>query len=97
MVTVDRLTGWPDVRRAKYSESGGAGLVKILRNLFITFGIPEELASDGGPEFVSGEVQKFLGRYGIRHRLSSVGNPHSNQRAEVGIKSMKRLSTPQEH
>ena len=91
LVTVDRLTGWADVQRAKHSESGGAGLVKILRNLFITFGIPEELASDGGPEFVSGEVQKFLSRYGVRHRLSSVGNPHSNQRAEVGIKSMKRL------
>ena len=62
-----------------------------LRELFQTFGIPEELASDGGTEFMSHEVQSFLKRYGVKHRVSSVGNPHSNQRAEVCVKSMKRL------
>jgi len=40
---------------------------------------------------MSHEVKTFLAKYGVRHRVSSVGNPHSNQRAEVGIKSMKRL------
>ena len=91
LVTVDRLTGWPDVRRARGSESGGPGLVKMLRDIFTTFGISEELTTDGGPEFMSHEVQKFLQLYGVRHRVSSVGNPHANQRAEVGVKSMKRL------
>ena len=63
----------------------------MLRDLFTTFGIPEEITADGGPEFTSGEVFKFLKQYGVKHRLSSVGNPHANQRAEVGVKSMKRL------
>ena len=40
---------------------------------------------------MSHEVQSFFKKYGVRHRVSSVGNPHSNQRAEVGVKSMKRL------
>ena len=91
LVTVDRLTGWPDVRRSKHVDSGSGGLVKMLRDLFTTFGIPEEVTTDGGPEFTSGEVFKFLKKYGVKHRLSSVGNPHANQRAEVGVKSMKRL------
>ena len=34
LVTVDRLTGWPDVRRARNNDSGGQGLVKILRYAF---------------------------------------------------------------
>ena len=29
--------------------------------------------------------------WGIRHRQSSAMNPHSNTRAELGVKSMKRL------
>ena len=29
--------------------------------------------------------------YGVQHRLSSVAFPHSNQRAELAVKSMKRL------
>ena len=91
LVTVDRLTGWPDVRRAANSMSGSSGLISLLREFFTTFGIAEELASDGGSEYMSYEVQSFLKKYGVRHRVSSVGNPHSNQRAEVGVKSMKRL------
>ena len=37
LVTVDRLTGWPDVRRARGNDSGGLGLVKMLRDIFTTF------------------------------------------------------------
>ena len=61
----------------------GAYFINMLRDLFTTFGISEELTSDGGPEYTSNEVQKFLARYGVQHRKSSVGNPHANQRAEV--------------
>ena len=91
LVTVDRLTGWPDVRRMAGSLRGSKGLTSMLRDLFMTFGIPEELASDGGPEFTAAETKKFLDTYDVHHRRSSVGNPHANQRAEVGVKSMKRL------
>ena len=29
--------------------------------------------------------------YGIHHRISSVGNPHSNARTELGVKTVKRM------
>ena len=68
-------------------------LIKKLREIFVTFGIPVELASDGGPGFVASETQNFLKSWGISHRLSSVAYPHSNCRAEVGVKTAKRLIT----
>ena len=37
------------------------------------------------------ETQKFLQDYGVHHRVSSVAFPHSNQRAELGCKSIKRM------
>ena len=91
LVTVDRLTGWPDVRKMGGHVRGARGLTMCLRELFRTFGIPEELTSDQGPEFTATETAKFLKTYDVHHRKSSVGNPHANQRAEVGVKSMKRL------
>ena len=42
------------------SESGAEGLIKRLRETFATFGIPEELTSDGGPQFKAGKTQDFL-------------------------------------
>ncbi len=88
LVIVDRYSNWPIIRKA-----GGCaqGLIKCLREEFTTYGIAEELSSDGGTEFTAIETQRFLRDWGVRHRLSSVAFPHSNCRAEIGVKSCKRM------
>ena len=53
--------------------------------------MPEELSSDGGPEFRAGSTEAFLKLWGIRHRVSSAYFPQSNGRAEVAVKTAKRL------
>lgn len=90
LVTVDRYSNWPIIERAR---GGAKGLVDSLGGTFTTYGIPEELASDGGPEFTAPATQSFLKSQGVHHRLSSVAFPHSNSRAEIGVKTVKRLIT----
>ena len=65
--------------------------IRHLRTLFATFGVPEELASDGGPEFTASHTENFLRLWNVRHRVSSVSFPQSNGRAEVAVKTAKRL------
>ena len=86
---MDRFSNWPSV----YQTSGGGAkdLIQFLRKHFEDFGVPEDITSDGGPEFVACEVQSFLKRWGVKQRLSSAYYPRANTRAELGVKSMKRL------
>ena len=88
LVVVDRYTNWPMV----FTGSNTAeGLISVLRSFFATFGIAEELATDGGPQFTAEATKAFLESYQCRHRISSVGNPHSNCRAEIAVKTVKRM------
>ncbi|RUS75665.1 hypothetical protein EGW08_016559 [Elysia chlorotica] len=73
------------------SESGAEGLIKRLRETFVTFGVPEEITTDGGPQFTAGKTKEFLSSWGVHHRVTSVANPHANCRAEIAVKSAKRM------
>ena len=87
VVIVDRFSGWPIVER---STNGATGLISNLRSIFVTFGIPDDLTTDGGPEFTASTTKKFLADWGVHHRLCSVAYPHGNSRAEIGVKTVKR-------
>ncbi len=58
LVIVDRYSNWPIVERA---QDGAKGLINILRHTFATFGSPDELSSDGGPEFTSSTTTNQIG------------------------------------
>ena len=77
LVIADRLSGWPEILKVPPGSpsSGSKGLCNALRCVFASFGAPEEITSDGGPEFVSDETKDFLARWGTQHRLSSAYFP----------------------
>ena len=57
LVVVDRYSNWPIVEKA---ADGAKGLITCLRRTFITYGISEELSSDGGPEFTASSTKPFF-------------------------------------
>ena len=67
-------------------------LVTQLRKYMDDFGVMDEFASDGATVYTRADVQEFLAKFGIKHRVSSAYNPHSNQRAEGAVKAPRECS-----
>ena len=88
LIYADRYTGWTEV--AKVTSTAFKNIEKSFLFWFKTFGVPEEISSDGGPPFRSMQYESMLKKWGIRSRVSSAHYPQSNGRAEAAVKAMKR-------
>jgi len=91
LVIVDRFSSWICIYHCKPGTTTSAHLINTCRELFIAYGVPEEVSSDGGPQFKSRAFSEFLQQWDIHHRLSSAGYAQSNGRAEAAVKSAKQI------
>ena len=89
LAIADRYSGWLSVLQLSSDDS--ANIIKALRLYSTTYGIPVTMSSDGASVFISQQLQDFCRRWGITQRVSSSYHPQSNKRAEVAVKSAKRM------
>ena len=64
---------------------------RVFLRWFRTYGVPIEISTDGGSPFQSAEYKNFCRTWDVQRRLSSAYYPQSNGRAEVAVKSAKRI------
>ncbi|XP_060545241.1 uncharacterized protein K02A2.6-like [Pantherophis guttatus] len=87
LIVVDAYSKWVEIARMASTTSDA--VIKVLRNLFATHGLPDVVVSDNGPQFTSATFQLFLAGLGIRHALVAPYHPSSNGRAERAVRSAK--------
>ncbi len=90
LIIMDRYSGWPEVYKMGDCPTSEKIIARLV-NYFSQVGCPLRLLSDGGRQFVSKEMEDFLKRWGINHRVSSPHYHQSNGLAEAGVKSVKAL------
>ena len=89
LAMADRYSGWLSIFILPRDDA--PNLIQAIRDYTAYFGIPRILSSDGAPIFTALQTEEFCKRWGIQQRISSAYYPHSNKRAEVAVKSAKRL------
>ena len=89
LAMADRYSNWLSL--FKLPEDDSKHLIQVLRDYSSYFGIPKRFSSDGAYIFTSTETDTFCKRWGISQRISSSYFPVSNKRAEVAVKSCKRM------
>ena len=89
LAMADRYSNW--LALLKLTTDSSTHLIQALREYSTYFGIPRKLSSDGASIFTSTETDTFCKRWGITQRISSSYYPQSNKRAEIAVKSCKRM------
>ncbi|XP_060130523.1 uncharacterized protein K02A2.6-like [Zootoca vivipara] len=87
LVIVDAYSKWLEV--AMVPSMASAAVIKVLRQLFATHGLPETIVSDNGAAFVSQEFRAFLADNFIRGVTSAPFHPSSNGQAERMVRTAK--------
>ena len=87
---VDRYSGWTEIK-CWNADPTSSRVIAALKSFFTSSGIPNRIATDGGPQFDSREFKLFLQAWNIEQRLSSSHYAQSNGLAESAVKSLKAL------
>ena len=88
LVIVDAHSKWPEVIEMKSATA--ASLIVELRRVFSVFGLPQQLVSDNGPQFISAEFEKFMKENGVKHVRSAPYHPSTNGLAERFVQLFKQ-------
>ncbi|CAL8087419.1 unnamed protein product [Orchesella dallaii] len=89
LIIVDARTNWPEVFSMNNNTTSTAVIHK-LAECFARFGIPEQIVTDNGRQSTSQEFKKFCDANCVKHVLSSVYHPRSNEEAERFVRTFKK-------
>ena len=87
LVLIDSYSKWLEVKQMRTSTSQQT--IKELRQIFASYGLPQVLVSDNGPQLVSLDFENFLKSNGIQHIMSAPYHPASNGAAERSVQTVK--------
>ena len=80
LIIVDSHSKWLEV--FSLTTTTATAIINVLRTVFARYGLPHEVVSDNGPQFVSEEYQTFLKMNRVKCTLVSPYHPASTGFAE---------------
>ena len=72
------------------SETSTAKTISILHHLFASYGLPEQIVSDNGPQFISSEFADFMKLNDVKHIRCAPYHPSSNGAVERLVQTFKQ-------
>ena len=82
LIVTDAHSKWPEVTLT--TSTTAIRTITVLQGMFAQYGIPEQVVSDNGPQFVSAEFKSFM-----KHIRSAPYLPSTNGAAERLVQTVK--------
>jgi len=90
LVWVDFYSDWPIIAPMD-RDIITKHLLTTLIEIFSQTAVPDIMWTDRGPQFTAKSFQSFAQQWGFKYCKSTSHYPQSNGKAEVAVKSMKKL------
>ena len=94
-LVMDAHSKWGEI--FEMSQTTATKTITILQQLFAAYGLPDQIVSDNGPQFVSEEFRTFTLENGIRHIRCAPYHPASNGLIERFVRTMKEALKVSKH
>ena len=88
VIVMDVHSKWPEVFPVAMTNT--TRTIEELRKLFTALGLPKQLVSDNGPQFIANEFRAFLRSIGIKHVRSATCHPSTNGLTECFVETFKQ-------
>ena len=88
LIAVDAFSKWPEI--IEMTLAIATNTITVLRDMFARYGLPEQLVSNNGPQFVSSEFTQFCKSNGIKHYRVAPYRPALNNLVECMVQSFKQ-------
>ena len=79
------------IELSQLPDPNSNALIKAIKPVFATHGVPATLITDNGTNFISSEFRRFLKSWDVNHITSSPHHHQSNGRVEAAVKLMKGI------
>eukprot|EP00253_Pinus_taeda_P011525 PITA_11525 len=68
-------------------------VIQFLFHLFVRYGLPREIITDGGPQFAGNRIAETLNNYHVQHKMTTPYHPQANGKVESSNKIIETILT----
>eukprot|EP00253_Pinus_taeda_P017426 PITA_17426 len=91
LVATEYVTKW--VEAEALSRATEDSVIQFLLHLFVRYGLPREVITDGGPQFVGHKLAATLNNYHVQHKITTPYHPQANGQVESSNKVIESILT----
>jgi transposase InsO family protein len=90
LVVVHYVSKWVEAMPCRVTDSRSSK--KMFQEIiFLRFGVPRMVISDGGSHFIDKSFQQYLSKHGIYHNVATPYHPQTSGQAETSNKQIKNI------
>eukprot|EP00253_Pinus_taeda_P010249 PITA_10249 len=91
LVATEYVTKW--VEAEALPRATKEFVIQFLHHLFVRYGLPREIITDGRPQFAGNRIAATLNNYHVQHKITTPYHPQENGQVESSNKIIETILT----